>query len=130
MRYLDHALKYGFDHEQGGLYNKGLDNRPAFDLEKVWWSQAELMAALSVSLQHQPRAGDLEACQKLVGFLEHTMIDPQDGIWVASIAPDGKPKWNSKKNHWKANYHDVRGIVDVQQGAAGSREVTRQAFSE
>jgi mannobiose 2-epimerase len=108
---LDHALKYGFDHERGGLYNMGLDNRPAFDLEKVWWSQAELMAALSVSLQHQQRASDLVACQKLVGFLEHTMIDPQDGIWVASIAPDGQPKWNSKKNHWKANYHDVRGIV-------------------
>ena len=108
---LDHALKYGFDHERGGLYNKGLDNQPAFDREKVWWSQAELMAALSVSLQHQQRASDLEACQKLVGFLEHTMIDPQDGIWVASVAPDGQPKWNSKKNHWKANYHDVRAIV-------------------
>ena len=69
------------------------------------------MAALSVSLQHQSRASDLAACEKLVGFLERTMIDPRDGIWVASIGPDGKPKWDSKKNHWKANYHDVRGIV-------------------
>ncbi|MHB8955043.1 MAG: AGE family epimerase/isomerase [Pirellulaceae bacterium] len=109
--HLDHALKYGFDHQRGGLYTKGFENQPAFDREKVWWSQAELLAALSVSMQHQTRIGDLEACAKLVGFLKHAMIDPQDGIWVASVAPDGTPQGNAKKSHWKANYHDVRAIV-------------------
>lgn len=108
--HLDHALKYGFDHQEGGLYNKGLDNQPALDREKVWWSQAELLAALSIALQHQERASDVQACRKLLEFLHRKMIDPQDGIWVASVAPDGQPKWNSKMNHWKANYHDVRAI--------------------
>lgn len=27
--YLDHALKYGYDHERGGLYSRGSDNQPA-----------------------------------------------------------------------------------------------------
>lgn len=32
---LDHALKYGYDHERGGLYKHGFDNQPANDTEKV-----------------------------------------------------------------------------------------------
>ena len=109
--HLDHALKYGFDHDQGGLYNKGMDNQPAFDREKVWWVQAELMAALTVSLQHQQRDSDAAALTKLIQFLQNVMIDPKDGIWVASVSAEGQPKWDSKKNHWKANYHDVRALV-------------------
>ena len=85
---------------------------PPSDLEKVWWSQAELLAALSVEPGASTGAtADVVACEKLLAFLQRQMIDPQDGIWVASVSPDGQPKWDSKKNHWKANYHDVRGIV-------------------
>ncbi len=109
--HLDHALKYGFDHAQGGLYNKGFDNQMAVDREKVWWSQAELLAALTVSLQHERRAGDIQSLQQLIRFLNEQMIDANDGIWVASVKADGQPQWNSKKNHWKGNYHDVRAIV-------------------
>ncbi len=109
--HLDHALKNGFDHTAGGLYNKGFGDQPAVDREKVWWTQAELLAALSVSLQHESRAQDVAAMKLLLSFLQQKMIDPRDGIWVASVSADGKPKWDSKKNHWKANYHDVRAIV-------------------
>ena len=54
--HLDHALQYGFDHQAGGLYNLGIGtNSAAHDRVKVWWSQAEMLAALTVSLQHQQR---------------------------------------------------------------------------
>ena len=109
--YLDHALKYGFDHSAGGLYNKGFDDQAAVDREKVWWTQAELMAALTVSLQHQHRAQDVAAMKLLLGFLHHKMIDPQDGIWIASVSADGQPRWDSKKNNWKGAYHDVRATI-------------------
>jgi mannose/cellobiose epimerase-like protein (N-acyl-D-glucosamine 2-epimerase family) len=109
--HIDHALEFGFDHERGGLYNKGLASDPAFDRVKVWWAQAELIAALTVSLARQERKSDLEAMRKTVTYLQSTMIDASDGIWIASFEADGKPKWNSKKNHWKANYHDVRALV-------------------
>ena len=105
--HLNHALRNGFDQNAGGLYNKGINDQPATDLEKVWWSQAELMAALTVSLQHERREKDVTALKKLLGFLRKNMIDPRDGIWVASVSASGQPKWDSKKNHWKANYHDV-----------------------
>ncbi len=109
--HLDHALKYGFDQQDGGLYSRGVGNEPAVDRDKVWWAQAELLAALSVGLPHERRAQEVAACEKLLGFLERRMIDPQDGIWTATVAADGTVRSPSKKNHWKANYHDVRGMV-------------------
>ena len=30
---MDHALKYGTDHERGGLYNRGVEDRPATDTD-------------------------------------------------------------------------------------------------
>ncbi len=109
--HLDHALQYGFDHSAGGMYNKGFEDQPAVDREKVWWTQAELLAALAVSLRHQRREQDVAAAELLLGFLRRSMIDPRDGIWIASVSADGQPRWDSKKNHWKGNYHDVRAIV-------------------
>ncbi len=109
--HLDHALQYGYDHEVGGLYNLGRDNQRAHDRGKVWWSQAELLAALTVSLQHQRRAEDVRCLQSLLRFLHDQMIDPQDGIWAPSVSAAGVTPWSGKKGHWKANYHDVRAIV-------------------
>ncbi len=109
--HVDHALQYGFDQQDGGLYNKGLGNEPAFDREKVWWAQAELIAALTTGLQHQHRERDIAALRKTVSFLRARMIDSADGIWIASIGPDGRVQSDSKKSHWKANYHDVRAMV-------------------
>ena len=109
--HLDHALKNGYDDQAGGLYNQGMGDEPARDQGKVWWSQAEMMAALTVSLQHQRRAKDVAAFRKLLQFLRDSMIDPKDGIWAGSVSADGQTLWSQKKSHWKANYHDVRAIV-------------------
>lgn len=109
--HLDHALKNGFDHQAGGLFNLGVGDQPAWDRGKVWWSQAEMLAALTVSIQHQRRAPDVAAMELLLQFLEQQMIDPQDGIWASSVTADGETQWHSKKNNWKANYHDVRAII-------------------
>ncbi len=114
--HLDHALQYGYDQEHGGLYLKGFDNQQAVDREKVWWCQAELMAALTTAIQHDGRDADRQVLDQLLQFLQDRMIDPADGIWIWSVGGGNtttdKPMTNpTKKNHWKANYHDVRGMI-------------------
>jgi mannobiose 2-epimerase len=109
--HLDHALKYGYDHQRGGLYSRGFDNQPATDTDKVWWVQAEMLAALTDALQHQAKPADSEALNKLLGFIETSQIDPKDGIWMDTVTAEGKPKVSAKAHNWKANYHDVRGMV-------------------
>jgi mannobiose 2-epimerase len=108
---LEHALRHGCDRERGGLYLQGTGNEPASDTEKVWWVQAEFMAALSDGLRHRENPEYSKALTQLISFLRASQINPDDGIWIYSVTADGKPKNKVKANSWKANYHDVRGIV-------------------
>jgi mannobiose 2-epimerase len=108
---LEHALRYGTDPERGGLYNRGFDDEPATDTDKVWWSQAEFMAALTEGLQHRNNPAWREALGKLIGFLRRHQIRPEDGIWLDTVTADGRPKSTAKAHNWKANYHDVRALV-------------------
>ncbi|MCX8109186.1 MAG: AGE family epimerase/isomerase [Verrucomicrobiae bacterium] len=109
---VNHALKYGYDHQRGGLYNRGFDDQPATDTDKVWWSQAELLAALTDGLAYKPGNTEWsEALGKLLDFIETYQVDKKDGIWLDTVTADGKPKSSAKAHNWKANYHDVRAIV-------------------
>jgi mannobiose 2-epimerase len=108
---LDHSLRYGYDQARGGLYNRGFDDQRATDQDKVWWSQAEAMAALTDSLMHRRKAAEQEALHKLIDFLEVHQIDPDDGIWHDTVSAAGEIKRPAKAHNWKANYHDVRAIV-------------------
>jgi mannobiose 2-epimerase len=109
--HLDHALKYGYDHQRGGLYSRGVDDQPASNTDKIWWVEAEMLAALTDSLKHRPDAARSEALDKLLQFIVAYQADPRDGIWLDTVAADGTPKVTAKAHNWKANYHDVRAMV-------------------
>ena len=107
---LNHALKYGYDHARGGLYSRGVDDQPATDTDKIWWVEAEMMAALTVGLIHQPNPEYSEALDKLLPFVLTYQANPSDGIWLDTVTAEGKPKVTAKAHNWKANYHDVRAM--------------------
>ncbi len=109
--HLEHALKYGYDHERGGLYSRGFDDQPATDTAKVWWVEAEMLAALTDALKHKENRTQSDALQKLIEFIHKYQANPSDGIWLDTVAADGTPKASAKAHNWKANYHDVRAIV-------------------
>jgi cellobiose epimerase len=109
--HLEHALKYGYDHARGGLYSRGSDNQPATDTDKVWWVEAEMLAALTEGLQHQENAAYSKALEQLLQFVLKYQANPADGIWLDTVTADGKPKNAAKAHNWKANYHDVRAIL-------------------
>ncbi len=108
---LEHALEHGYDHVRGGLYNRGVGDQPAHDTDKVWWSQSEMMAALTDGLRHAPNPDYAAALDRLVWFLDTHQIRPEDGIWLDTVSAEGKPKSTAKAHNWKANYHDVRALV-------------------
>jgi mannobiose 2-epimerase len=117
--HLQHALKYGYDHTRGGLYSRGFDNQPASDTDKVWWVQAEGLAALTVGLKHKEDPAYSEALDKLLLFILTYQVNPGDGIWLDTVTADGKPKVSAKAHNWKANYHDVRAMVIFIEGFGG-----------
>jgi mannobiose 2-epimerase len=109
--HLDHALKVGYDSERGGLYHRGIGNEAPFDTTKVWWVQAEMIAAFTDALRHKSDTDYEAALVKTLGFVARYMTVPKDGIWVDSVMADGQPRNTAKAHNWKANYHDVRALV-------------------
>jgi cellobiose epimerase len=109
--HLDHALKYGYDHDRGGLYSRGVDDQPATDTDKVWWVQSEMLAALTDGLKHRDNPAYGRALDQLVQFINKYQADPKDGVWYDTVAAEGTPKNQAKAHNWKANYHDVRALV-------------------
>jgi cellobiose epimerase len=109
--HLDHALEHGYDHKRGGLYHRGVNDQPATDTDKIWWAQAEMMAALTDALVHKDDPAYRSALQSLIAFVLRYQVDPRDGIWLDTVTANGRPKAPRKAHNWKANYHDVRAIV-------------------
>jgi cellobiose epimerase len=109
--HIDHALKYGYDHERGGLYSRGADDAPATETDKVWWVQSEMLAALTDGLQNKPNEDWSKALGSLLKWIVTRQADPKDGIWLDTLTAEGKPKSSGKAHNWKANYHDVRAMV-------------------
>jgi mannobiose 2-epimerase len=108
--HIRHALKFGYDHERGGLYSLGQDDQPATNTNKVWWVQAEMLAALTDALKHKPDPQYEEALKQLLDFVVLHQTSP-DGIWLDTVSAEGKPIAPGKAHSWKANYHDVRAMV-------------------
>jgi len=109
--HLRHALRHGYDYEHGGLYNRGVGDEPATQRDKVWWVQAEMLAALTDGYGHRSNAEYSRALSLLLGFITRHQADPKDGIWYDTVTEDGQMKNPAKAHNWKANYHDVRAIV-------------------
>lgn len=108
---MTHALQYGYDHARGGLYSRGFDSQPAADTDKIWWVQAEMLAALTDGLAHERNADYSKALDQLLAFVLKFQANPADGIWLDTVTAEGKPKATAKAHNWKANYHDVRAMV-------------------
>jgi len=108
---LNHALKYGYDDGRGGLYSRGFDDQPATDTEKIWWVQAEILGALTDALKHHVEPRYETALEKELQFIKSSQTGPKTGIWLYSVTAEGRPKDTTLANSWKANYHDVRGML-------------------
>jgi cellobiose epimerase len=117
--HVEHALKYGYDQQRGGLYSRGMDDQPATDTDKIWWVQAEMLAALTDGLQHKPNPAYSEALDRLVDFILKYQANPTNGIWLDTVAADGTPKNTALAHAWKANYHDVRAMVKFVEAFGG-----------
>jgi mannobiose 2-epimerase len=108
----DYTLRYGFDHERGGLCDWGWPDRPARRRRKNWWSQAELLVALGYAIERWPGESAYQrAADGLLGFVEEHMVRSEDGVWIAETEADGRLAIGAKAGPWKANYHDVRALV-------------------
>lgn len=111
---LSYSLDHGFDPVRGGFYLKGRRGTGlAFDTSKVWWVQAEGLAALWGALA-TPGTGDRARYERCLALLldwiwRHQRL--RDGTWVWSTDATGRITNPTKADNWKAGYHEVRAMT-------------------
>jgi cellobiose epimerase len=109
---VDHALRYGFDKEHGGVYRTGPATEPATNRDMEWWQQCEGMVALlnSYQLTGDPKywqAFDLEA-----RFFMDRWVDHQYGEVYTALYHNGRTD-DTKVDPWKAPYHVTRACLEM-----------------
>lgn len=111
---LTHSLDHGFDMTRGGFYQKGARGAAtAFDTSKVWWLQAEGLAALSDALA-TPGTGSRARYERCLDLLLEWIWRHQrlgDGTWVWGTDATGEILNPTKADDWKAGYHEVRAMT-------------------
>ncbi len=109
---LDHAVSFGIDHQNGGVYVEGSHTGQVYDREKEFWQHAEVMI------------GMLEGCllfdpekywpvyENVHRFVFDKMIHHEVGEWWPLLRRDGTPIWTHMSHSWKVNYHTIRCMVE------------------
>jgi cellobiose epimerase len=109
---VDHSLKYGFDHELGGVYRDGPHEGPALVNDKEWWQNCEVLVGY---LDAYEKLGDekyLDAFLKTWAFDHTYMINHEIGEWRQLLDRNGKVLVGNIGNPWKAIYHSGRSVME------------------
>ncbi|WP_158551417.1 AGE family epimerase/isomerase [Rhodohalobacter sp. SW132] len=117
---VDHSLKTGWDHENGGFYDGGYYFDKDEDLvvvrdTKTWWAQAEgLNALLLMSLLYPDDEMEYQRYfLQMWDYINEYFIDHEYGGWYESgldKSPDSR--YDAKGHIWKTNYHDGRAMMN------------------
>ena len=125
----DHSLRYGFDHELGGVFRDGVHDGPALVYDKEWWQNCEVLIGY---LDTYERTGDpvyFDAFHKTWRFDKAHFINPATGEWRQLLRRDGTPIAADMGNPWKAIYHTGRAMLECKRrlerlAAAGRRQTS------
>jgi mannobiose 2-epimerase len=112
MALIDHALQYGFDAAEGGVYRTGPATGPAINRDKEWWQQMEALVAFLNAYELSGNLRYWEAFQLQARFVLDRFVDNQYGEVYTSVSSDGKVD-AEKAGPWKAPYHVTRAFLEV-----------------
>lgn len=111
----DHALRFGFDHELGGVYRDGLHNGSALVFDKEWWQNCEALVGFLDTYERTQDIVYFDAFSKTWDFDRTHFIHPKTGEWRQLLQRDGSPIVSDLGNPWKAIYHTGRAMLECKQ---------------
>lgn len=115
---VDHSLETGWDHQYGGFFDAGKEEKGTITVinrNKSWWGLVEGMNALL--LMHSLYPEDPRAYgEKFLIAWEHIdtyLIDKEHGGWYnASLDSSPQSVHDNKSHIWKTTYHNTRGMIN------------------
>lgn len=109
---VDHSIKYGLDHELGGVFRDGPHEGPALVRDKEWWQNCEVLVGY---LDAYEKLGDekyADAFFKTWDFDKKYMINHEVGEWRQLLDKNGSVLVGDIGNPWKAIYHTGRSMLE------------------
>lgn len=124
MELTEWANRVGEDKKYGGIisYADALGELPkpidwfaetnSLWNEKVWWPNAEALAAYAIAYAQSREESDLQRFLRQHEFCKH-FSDSEYGEWYERLEQDGKVKNDAKGTSWKCAFHLVRALIYV-----------------
>jgi mannobiose 2-epimerase len=109
-RLVDHALRYGLDHEYGGVYRDGPHDGPALVRDKEFWQNAEALVGFLTAFELTGDEQYLTAFELVWDFVWRHVINHDLGEWMTLVSERGTPLVAAIGNPWKACYHSGRAV--------------------
>ncbi len=118
---VDHALRNGWDTQDGGFYDAGyyFKDHPGLTIvlqSKAWWAQAEglnTLLLLADRYPHDPLRYDEKFLQQW-SYITAYLIDHENGGWYEGGLDKEPQRRTGLKGHiWKAAYHESRALMNV-----------------
>ncbi len=131
QKMIDHALDWGWDEQNGGFYDGGYywdasGKRTIENKAKVWWSEAEGLNSLLLMAQLHPAEKQYENLfVKQWQYIDRYLVDHTHGGWYPEgldTAPEAVN--DAKAQIWKANYHNIRALINVITMLKGGNELS------
>src|SRR5262249_6922167 len=107
-----HALRHGYDHENGGVYRHGPSRVGATDTEKLFWVNAEALVGF---LEGHRVTGDDVFLDAFIGtwdFARNHLVHPTLGEWRTRVTARGDVIDDHLGSPWKAGYHTGRAALE------------------
>jgi cellobiose epimerase len=111
-RLVDHALKYGVNHRNGGVYRDGpYDGNPIIR-DKEWWQNSESLVGFLEAYERFGEEKYFEAFFKTWNFCREYFINQEVGEWRQLLNMKGNVIVGDIGNPWKAIYHTGRSMLE------------------
>ena len=108
----DHALRYGYDYERGGVFRDGPHEGAPLVRDKEWWQNCESLIGFLDAYEHTEDGRYLDAFVKNWEFDTTYMINHEVGEWRQLLKEDGTPIIAQIGNPWKCMYHTGRAMLE------------------
>lgn len=110
---LEFGMRYGYDHQAGGIVARIDFDGNVIEPRKGWWEQCEAIRAVAryVNRHGEARLGD--SLNLSLAFVYDHFVDRQYGGWYAAPPGLGAETSLDKGNAFKLDYHVVNMCIEL-----------------
>jgi mannobiose 2-epimerase len=110
-RNFDYSMRFGWDDQRGGFWDRGPLGQPATSRIKIWWVQAEALVSALTMHRLTGEKRYMDVFERTLRFVERHMADRERGEWWPQVDEKGAAG-GGKAGEWKGPYHNGRAMIE------------------